>query len=130
MQFGLLIKASPYTYQASDSAYHFARAALAGGHTISRIFFYHDGVYNGSDWLTPPQDEHNIAARWSQLAADHGVDLVLCVAAAQRRGVLDEREAQRHGKPHHNLAAGFRIGGLGQLIELSSTADRLITFGN
>lgn len=130
MKFGILVNASPYTHQACDSAYHFARASLAKGHTVSRIFFYHDGVYSGSDLLIPPQDERNIAARWSALADEYGVDLVLCVAAAQRRGVLDESEAKRHEKKHHNVANGFRISGLGQLMETSIEVDRLLVFGN
>ncbi len=57
--------------------------------------------------------------RWQKLAADHKVDLVVCVAAALRRGIKEE-----------NLAEGFRISGLGQLVESGIQADRLVTFGD
>ena len=127
--FALLVNAAPYTHQASDSAYQFAKAALEAGHKIFRIFFYHDGVYNASRLMVPPQDEHNCATQWSELATRHQLDLVVCVAAAQKRGILDHSEAQRHEKDSDNLALGFRIGGLGQLIEAGIIADRLITFG-
>jgi len=30
---------------------------------------------------TPPQDDRNIVKRWSDLAEQHGLDLVVCVAA-------------------------------------------------
>lgn len=130
MKFGLLVNASPYTHQASDSAWQFARAALDKGHRIARIFFYHDGVYNGSSLLVPPQDERNTADRWSTLAAQHNIDLVLCIAAAQRRGMLDEDQARRHRKAHNNIAPAFRLAGLGQLIETSIEVDRLLVFGN
>ena len=67
---------------------------------------------------------------WSGLAEKHGLDLVVCVAAAQRRGILDEDEMGRHGKSANNLAPGFRISGLGQLIEAGIQSDRLVTFGD
>ena len=43
----------------------------------------------------------------------HHVDLVVCIAAAQRRGILDANEAKRQGKDADNIAPGFRISGLG-----------------
>ncbi len=130
MKFALLVNEGPYQHQAADSAWHFACAALARGHGISRVFFYHDGVYNGTRLGVVPQDERHIPERWSALAEEHGVDLVICVAAAQRRGILDAAEGRRHGKGTDNLAEGFRIGGLGQLIESGIEADRLLVFGD
>ena len=34
MKFGLMVNEGPYTHQASDTAYQFAKAALAKGHEI------------------------------------------------------------------------------------------------
>ena len=130
MKFSILINEGPYTHQASDSAYQFAKAVLAGGHEIFRIFFYHDGVNNATRLTTPPQDDRNIVNRWSKLADEHKLDLVVCVAAAQRRGIVDEGEAKRNGKDATNLAPGFRISGLGQLVETGIEADRVVTFGD
>ncbi len=130
MKFGIVVNEGPYTHQAADSAYNFAKAALDKGHEIFRIFFYHDGVNNGTRLTTPPQDDRNIVARWSELAEKHGLDLVVCVAAAQRRGIADEDEAKRNGKDANNIAPGFRISGLGQLIEAGIQCDRLVTFGD
>jgi len=56
--------------------------------------------------------------------------MVVCVAAAQRRGILDKGEAERNGKDSDNIEEGFRISGLGQLVEAGIQADRLITFGD
>jgi tRNA 2-thiouridine synthesizing protein D len=47
------------------------------------------------------------------------VDLVVCVAAALRRGIQEEV-----------LAPGFRISGLGQLVDAGIKADRTVTFGD
>ncbi len=130
MKFAIVVNEGPYTHQASDSAYHFAAAALARGHEVFRVFFYHDGVNNGTRLGVPPQDDRNLTERWSSLAAEHDLDLVLCVAAAQRRGILDADEAKRHAKGTDNVAPRFRISGLGQLIEAGIESDRLVTFGD
>ncbi|MGB5327972.1 MAG: sulfurtransferase complex subunit TusD [Gammaproteobacteria bacterium] len=130
MKFAILVNEGPYTHQASDSAYHFTEAVLRAGHEIVRVFFYHDGVNNGTRLSVPPQDDRNISERWSALALQHEVELILCVAAAQRRGLLDEDEARRAGKDSNNMAEGFQISGLGQLIDAGIQADRLIVFGD
>lgn len=119
MNFGILVNEGPYQHQSSDSAFQFCKAAIARGHTVQRVFFYNDGVNNSTRLSEPPQDDRNIVQRWSKLAQEHGVDLVVCVAAALRRGIKDE-----------NLAAGFRISGLGQLVEVGIQADRLVVFGD
>lgn len=119
MQFGILVNEGPFNHQAADSAYQFCKAALAKGHAIPRVFFYYDGVHNANRLSEPQSDDRNVVRRWSELARDHGVDLVVCVAAGLRRGLKDEL-----------LAEGFRISGLGQLIEVGIQADRTLTFGD
>ena len=130
MKFGICINEGPYTHQASDTAYQFTKAALEKGHEIFRVFFYHDGVYNGTRLTTPPQDERHIVNRWTELAEKHSLDLVVCVAAAQRRGIVDADEQKRQGKDANNIAPGFRISGLGQLIEAGIQSERLVIFGD
>jgi tRNA 2-thiouridine synthesizing protein D len=130
MKFGILVNEGPYQHQAADTAFNFTKAALEKGHEIVRVFFYHDGVNNGTRLTTPPQDDRNIVNLWSDLAKEHELDLVVCVAAAQRRGIVDADEAKRHGKNADNIAEGFRISGLGQLIEMGIKADRVMAFGD
>ncbi len=130
MKLAIMVNEGPYNHQASDSAYQFTKAALEKGHEIFRVFFYHDGVYNGTRLGVPPQDDRNITQLWQELAEQHDLDLVVCVAAAQRRGILDPDEAKRHGKDADNIAPRFRISGLGQLIEAGIKADRLVVFGD
>ena len=130
MKLGILVNEGPYTHQAADTAYQFTKAALEKGHEIFRVFFYHDGVNVGTRYGVPPQDDRNITNLWRELGEQHDLDLVVCVAAAQRRGLLDEGEAKRHGKDGDNISPGFRISGLGQLIEAGIQADRLVVFGD
>jgi tRNA 2-thiouridine synthesizing protein D len=119
MKFGIVVIEGPYQHQSSDTAYLFCKAAIEKGHEVWRVFFYHDGVNNASKLTEPPQDDRNIVSRWSKLNEEHGVDLVVCVAAALRRGIKEE-----------NLAKGFRISGLGQMVEAGVKTDRLIVFGD
>jgi tRNA 2-thiouridine synthesizing protein D len=130
MKLTIQVNEGPYQHQASDTAYHFTKAALEKGHEVFRVFFYHDGVYNSSRLTTPPQDDRNIVNRWAELAEKHNLDMVVCVAAAQRRGIVDEGEAKRNGKDATNIHPQFRISGLGQLIEAAIQSERLVVFGD
>ena len=130
MKFGIVVGEGPGQRQSADSAYRFARAALAKGHEVIRVFFYQDGVHAGARASAPPQDERNVGEEWSALAEEHGLDLVVCVAAAQRRGVLDEAAGARLDQTPAPaaLAPKFRAAGLGQLVEAGIDADRLLVF--
>lgn len=129
MKFALAVYSAPHASQSAASALRFARALLAQGHQLHRVFFYCDGVHNGSALAAPPQDETDLVSEWQTLQRQHSLDLVICIAAAQRRGILNEGEAQRLEKPAANLAEGFELAGLGQLADAVANSDRLITFG-
>ncbi|MCR8924288.1 sulfurtransferase complex subunit TusD [Dasania sp. GY-MA-18] len=129
MKFSLLVLAAPYSDQSVGTALRFAQTLLQQGHEIFRVFFYHNGVYASNALSTAPQDEANIPRQWQQLAQDHNIDMVSCIASALKRGVLDESEAQRYDQPCHNLIAGFELSGLGQLVEASAQSDRVVSFG-
>ncbi len=128
MIFSLVVLSSPASQQGSQTALRFARAALAAGHQIYRVFFYHDGVHNGLATEVLPQDEHSIPEGWRQLQEQHGVDLVLCISASLRRGVLDGREAQRYQRQADTVRPGFALSGLGQWVDAALHADRTLTF--
>ncbi len=130
MKFTIQVNTGPFTHQASDSAFRFSLAALESGHEILRVFFYHDGVNNGTMMGIPPQDDRNLQELWTALAEKYELDMIVCVAAAQRRGILDQNESDRNGKGVVNIAPGFKISGLGQLIEAAVRSDRLIIFGD
>lgn len=129
LHYVLFIHSAPYT-QGSYSALRFAEAALQQGHHIEQIFFYHDAVQHANNLAIPPTDEHNIAQDWEKLAAQYQFNLMICIAAALRRGVLDKALATQYEKAHFNLAKNYQIVGLGQFIEATLKADRVLVFGN
>lgn len=130
MIFSIAVYAAPYSSQSSHTAYRFASALLDEGHSLYRVFFYCDGVHAASALATPPQDHLQLTQAWQNLAKKHQVDLVVCIAAALKRGILNPQEAVRYEKPANNLAAQFELGGLGQLVDAAIVSDRIITFGS
>ncbi|MHB0763694.1 sulfurtransferase complex subunit TusD [Stutzerimonas sp. NM35] len=128
MKFAIALYAPAHS-PASRRALRFAEAVLTGGHEIVRLFLYQDGVHSASGNVVAAQDELDIAGQWSHFIQAHGLDGVVCIAAGLRRGVLDEQEAKRHGRPAANLAPGWELSGLGQLHEAAQQADRLVCFG-
>jgi len=129
MLYAIQVNASPYASHSGLAAYRFVRAALEAGHRILQIFFYQEGIAHGMRYSLPPEDESNLTAHWSSLAIAHDIDLLVCISAAQRRGLLCADEAKRQGAEDDDLADGFRIGGLGQWLEATLKADRVIVFG-
>jgi tRNA 2-thiouridine synthesizing protein D len=128
MKYAIQINSSPYHSNSGNTAYHFIKAALTAGHQVFRVFFYQEGIYHAFKYATPPDDEFNITQKWSELAREYQIDLVVCISAAQRRGLLHSDEALRQGKQDNDLAEGFRISGLGQLVEATLECDRFLVF--
>ena len=128
MKFAIAVFSAAHA-PSSRRALLFAQAVLAGGHEIVRLFFYQDGVYSASNNIVAPQDEQDIARQWRELVNVHQLDGVVCIAAALRRGVLDQEEATRYQRNAVNLEAPWTLSGLGQLHDAAQTADRLICFG-
>ncbi len=126
--FALVIHGAPYSSQAALSGFNFSKAVLSSGHSIYRLFFYQDGVYNASALVVPPQDELNLPAAWQQLINDNKLDAVVCVASALKRGIVDTNAADRYELPAANLLPGFTIGGLGQIIDATLVCDRILNF--
>ena len=128
MKFNILLTGGVYSKQSAYSALQFCEAAIAAGHTISHVFFYRDAVTQASNLSVPLDDEFNAVDQWQLFQQKHKTPLVVCVSAAERRGVLSAEQAQEFAKPSSNLATGFTIEGLGALHDASLAADRTVTF--
>ncbi len=129
MIYTLLVMSSPASGHGARTAVAFARAAVARGHQINRVFFLDAGAAAGSGMPVFPQDEADRLQPWVELAEQHGVELVLCISSALKHGVMDETEANRYDRPAATAHPAFEISGMGQLIDAAQGADRLVTFG-
>jgi tRNA 2-thiouridine synthesizing protein D len=127
-RFSILVQDAPYASQSSTTALHFARAALASGHLIRRLFFFQGGVLNASSLIVPPQDEVHLPKAWQALIAANDIDAVVCVSSALRYGVLSAAEAERYDCSGASLIPGFHLGGLAQWVEAIQDCDRHLSF--
>ncbi|WP_194439713.1 sulfurtransferase complex subunit TusD [Vibrio fluminensis] len=128
MTYTLVVNGAVYGSQSARNAYQFAHAVIEQGHTLVSVFFYQDGVTNGTGLSVPANDEFDLTKAWQELASQHDVRLETCVAAALRRGIVSQDEATQHGLTQCNLAEGFHQAGLGSLAEAMLVQDRVVQF--
>ena len=128
MKFAIALLAGPQD-PAARTALKFAEAVIASGHSIERLFFYKGGVQIASSLSVQPQDESDISQQWADFIRANSLDAVVCIAAALRRGVLNEAEARRWNRSAANTGAPYELSGLGQWVDALQTADRAVTFG-
>jgi tRNA 2-thiouridine synthesizing protein D len=57
MKFSIQVSEGPYNHESSVTAINFIKAAIEAGHDIFRVFFYHDGVNNGTNFASPQQEK-------------------------------------------------------------------------
>src|SRR5690606_13863074 len=103
MIFSVHVLAPPYSQQSNLTALQFCGAVLAQGHQLKRVFFSGDGVLSASRLGVPPQDEINLYQEWLTLHEELGVELVVCISACLRRGMVNASEAERYQLSAVNL---------------------------
>lgn len=126
--FTLLVTHPPFDHQAAYSAYRFALAACQAGHLVNGVFFYQAGALNGNAFQAGLSDDLHLYRKWDELAVAFKVPLAVCVTAANRRGVINADDAAEQDASFYNLKAPFVEVGLGEFVELSQQADRVIQF--
>jgi tRNA 2-thiouridine synthesizing protein D len=110
MRYSLLVCAAP-EHPAAQTALLTARAVLARGHQLERLFFYSDAVHLSE----PASRGHD---EWRDLIRAHDIDAVLCVSAAAERGISET-----------DSVAPWNISGLGQWADALHHSDRVLSFG-
>ena len=128
MQFTIAVHSPPHASTANHHALSFCRAAVAAGHTITRVFFYHEGVYTALSSQVSPQGETDYLGQWQVFAQQHALELAVCIANGLKRGVISQDESARYDKSVATLADGFTLVGLGQLIDAIASSERYVEF--
>lgn len=129
MLYALFIHGSPYQSKACHSALAFAKTIISSQeHQLKGVFFYQDAVHIGNANSQNPRDEFDLQKAWQDLSKEHGIDLYLCIAAAVRRGIISNEEAERYELSNANLATEFKLEGLGSLVSLMNDCDKTISF--
>lgn len=128
MNLNILVTGGLYDTQAGYSALRFCQAALAQGNVIVQVFFYQSGVSQATALAAPLADEFDASTQWAELSRKWDVPLLVCISAAERRGILNDEQRIEFGKSASNLHPAFTVAGLGSLHEASLAADRTVTF--
>ncbi len=131
MKLAIQINGHPASSMSANTAYQFIKAALRKNHQVIQVFFYYDGVFGG---LFPPRsrsEPHELldAPDWAELVSEYGLDLVICSAAADRRGLTARAlEASVERRLTTERFGAFRLGGLGQWVDACLRCERFVTF--
>lgn len=128
MKLNVIVNGSGFANQSGYSAFRFTQAALLAGHEITQVFFYQDGVLQANDLNAPMADEFNSLQEWSKLALDYDLKLLVCVSAAERRGVIGADQKEELGKSSCSLNEAFEIAGLGVMLGATLSSERTVTF--
>jgi len=116
----VLITTPPYR-PLTTTAINFVETALNMGIDVIGIFFYQDGVIHANSNVSIVSDEYQAIKQWQQLHQQYQLPLHLCISAAEKRGLTDDKE-------QNNINPCFTISGLGELVELSSNANSVVQF--
>jgi tRNA 2-thiouridine synthesizing protein D len=126
--FSLLVTSPPWSSQAHITALNFAKSLIQKNHHLYRVFFYSDATTVGINSSVPPQDEFNLPQAWLDLSKQHNIDLVICISAGIKRGILNTAEQDRYSAASAPMTEGYELSGLGQLVDAIIQSDRVITF--
>ncbi|MEW6997159.1 sulfurtransferase complex subunit TusD [Colwelliaceae bacterium BS250] len=119
--FALIISTAP-TDNKTYTALMFANAIIEQGHNINGVFFYQQGVLNANAYVQTPSDEVNLLTKWQEFTQTTNVALHMCITAAERRGLTDSNDDGMQ----NNIDKCFTISGLGELVVLTSAADKVV----
>tara|TARA_R110002153_G_scaffold207944_1_gene360648 strand:- start:2025 stop:2402 length:378 start_codon:yes stop_codon:yes gene_type:complete len=117
-----LVVTTPPNSNLTTSAINLVRAAVNNDVEILGVFFYQDGVLNAAKNLSIPSDEYQTLIQWQALNREYSVPLYLCITAAEKRGLSDDISNQALS----NIDPAFIVSGLGELVELTSKAERVV----
>lgn len=128
MQRIAIVITTPPHSNLTSTAINYIEAAVKLGVDIVGVFFYQAGVLNASKHLSLPNDEFQTIRAWQNLHNQHKIPMHLCISAAERRGLSDEVDIQieQTSYSHSNMNECFTISGLGELVELTVKADKVI----
>ncbi|RHW77118.1 sulfurtransferase complex subunit TusD [Colwellia sp. RSH04] len=122
-----VIITSPPSSNLSVTAIEYVEAALAMQIDIVGVFFYQDGVMHANSYVDIPSDEYQANAKWLTLKNKFKLPLHLCATAASKRGLCID-ETIKPDSQLSNIDNAFAVSGLGELVELTNYADRVVQF--
>ncbi len=118
---------SPPHSNMTTTALDYIETALTIGVNVVGVFFYQAGVIHGNKFVDIASDEHQAILKWTKLHNEYQLPLYLCATAAEKYGICCN-QTDAEDKTSCNLNEIFSVSGLGELVELSSKANRMVQF--
>ncbi len=95
---------------------------------VGTLFFAVAGfAVDGNKFVDIASDEHQAILKWTKLHNEYQLPLYLCATAAEKYGICCN-QTDAEDKTSCNLNEIFSVSGLGELVELSSKANRMVQF--
>ncbi|PKI16170.1 sulfurtransferase complex subunit TusD [Colwellia sp. 12G3] len=117
----VVVTTPPYSHL-TITALTYVEAALVAGINVIGVFFYQDGAMHANKNISIASDEYQAIEHWQRLHQQYQLPLHICITAAEKRGiacdVIDNNQINK----------AFTVSGLGELVELTTKASRLVQF--
>ncbi len=126
--FTVLVSGGVLASQAHASALDFVSSVMRQGGQIGCVFFYGDAAEVANNMRIPLSDEFDATAQWQALHKEFGLNLYVCIASAERRGVIGADSANDHRLNTQNLANGFSVVGLAEFHSALLSTDRFVHY--
>lgn len=115
----VVVTTPPYS-PLTITAINYVKSAIQADIEIVGVFFYQDGAMHANENIAIASDEYQAIQQWQKLHKSHQLPLHICVTAAEKRGISCE---SFNGD---KINKAFTVSGLGELVELSNKANRVV----
>lgn len=117
----VVVTTPPYS-PLTITAINFVETAITSGIDVVGIFFYQDGAMHANQKIQIASDEYQAINKWKELHSSYQLPLHICITAAEKRGIDCE------SSDNNIINDVFTVSGLGELIELTTKASKLVQF--
>ena len=117
----VVVTTPPYS-PLTVTALSYVETALVAGINVIGVFFYQDGAMHANENISIASDEYQAIAHWQQLQQQYQLPLHICITAAEKRGIACD------SIDNEQINQAFTVSGLGELVELTTKATRLVQF--
>ncbi len=117
----VVVTTPPYSHL-TISALTYVEAALVAGINVIGVFFYQDGAMHANKDISIASDEYQAIEHWQRLNKEYQLPLHICITAAEKRGIACD------SIDNDQVNEAFTVSGLGELVELTTKAARLVQF--
>ncbi len=117
----VVITTPPYSHL-TITALNYIEAALRADVDVIGVFFYQDGVMHANADVSIASDEFQAIKHWQKLHQQYQLPLHICITAAEKRGIAC------NSLDNEKINQAFTVSGLGELVELTTKAARLVQF--